>query len=436
MKKRILFISLVLSLSVSFGYESKAQLLPGANQTLDKIVAVVGNEIIMASDLNAALMMVKQQSPSIDINDPVLRRQVLDNIINEKLVITKAIEDSVKVSDEEVESRWSALLQNMVRRFGSEQRVEEVYGMSINRIRFEYRDEIRKQILGAKLRQEHVADITASPEEVNTFYNQFKDSLDMMPEQVELYHIVKYIGTSKSKKEDVLNFARKIRDSIVAGGDFADFARRYSDDPGSKSGGGDLGWASKGKLFPEFEKAAYALQPDEISLPVETPFGYHIIQVIDKRNDEIKARHILFKFGESDEDIETAKRFLDSLKKEIESGKDFETLARMNSDDKESRGFGGLLGKMPIDELPNQMKVLVQNMKDGEVTDPIPYSKDPLKKGYHIVYKKRSISAHKANISEDYKRLEQLALFYKQNMAIKDWIEQLRKELYWEIKEL
>jgi len=411
---------------------SYSQLKEG--QTVDKIIAVVGNEIIMMSDLNSQLAIFAQQDPSIDMNDKELRKKVLDAMINEKLVVTKAIEDSIVATDEEIKQRWDYQLQNLVKHYGSEKRIEDIYGMSISRMEYEYKDDIRKQILAEKIRQQKFGEIKANPEEVDAFYKKFRDSLPAVPTQIELAHIVKFVTANKKVKEEIFELAKKVRDSIIKGGDFAEFAKRYSQDPGTAAAGGDLGWFEKGKLFPEFEKEAFDISIGQISQPVETPFGYHIIQTINKNKDSVLTRHILFKFGQSDDDKEKAKKELAELKERIIKGEKFDELAKKYSEEKETQGFGGTLGKFPINQIPASLKEIIDVIPNGGISEPLLYTSEP-KVSFHIIYKKRIVPEHKPTIEEDYKELEQYASSEKQKKLYIDWVEDLRKTMYWEIKE-
>lgn len=402
-------------------------------ETVDKILAIVGNEIIMQSDLAGQLLVLSQQNPNIDINDKAVRIQVLNAMINEKLVIMKAIEDSLTATEEEIQSHWEFYLNRVIQYYGSAKRVEDIYGMSIARMEAEYREEIRKQILSQKVKQQKFSDIKVTQREVQDFFEQFKDSIKTIPAQVELYHILKNVESDQNLREDLIKLANSVRDSIINGGSFADFARRYSNDPGTALSGGEMGWFPKGKLFPEFEKAAFALQIGEISKVIETPIGFHIIQTIDKTKDSINIRHILFKTGIVADDIEKTKNLLTDLRNRVLKGENFEELAKIYSDDKETKSLGGLLGKFPLNDLPQAYKEFIDKISDGSVTDPLPFSSKP-KQSYHIIYRKRTIPEHPPKLPEDYKEIEQMAIVYKQNKLYAEWIESLRKTMYWEIK--
>lgn len=402
---------------------------------MERIVAIVGKEIILKSDVDGQIELLAQRNPSIKKTDPALRRQILDLLINERLIVTKAIEDSVDVTDEEVSQRMEMQIQTLVQQFGSEQRIEQLYGMSMARIRREFRDEIRKQLLAAKLRETKFNETKASRTDVEAFYARYKDSLPKVPARIDLFHIVRYIKPSDAQKKETYQLALRVRDSIMKGAAFADMARRYSGDPMSAAAGGDLGSIEKGKLVPTFEATAFSLQTNEISQPVETPFGYHVIQLIDKTSSSVNCRHILFKIGQSDDDKQRTQDLLLDLKRRVAEGSDFETLAREFSEEKETQGFGGAMGQLELTRLPEEMRSIVTSLPDGGVSDPLPYAADPTKPGYHIIWRKGIAQEHVPTLESDYKMIEQMAVFDKRQRLEQDWLQQLRKTMYWEYRD-
>src|SRR3989339_601990 len=390
MKKLFL---LIFSVTFLFSFSNHSFSQPKEGETLEKIIAVVGSEVITLSDLNASLQIMAQTHPNMDvpdsekqrvydslINDSDMRKRVLDALINEKLVVAKAMEDSVTVTDDEIEQRWEYQLQQYIGQFGSEKRIEDIFGMSLSQI-------------------------------------------------------VKFVDASYKAKEEVYNLAKIVRDSIVAGGDFAAFAKNYSNDLATATNGGELGWFPKGKLIREFERAAFELQPGQISLPVETPFGFHIIQAIEKKKDSILTRHILFKIGGTSEDVDRAKDLLKSIKDSMSSGKSFEDLAKLYSDEKETKGFGGYIAKTSLQKLPPEIRGIVEKLSDGSISEPIVYITDKSKSAFHIIYRKRTIPSHFPTLENDRKDIEEMALNFKKINQYEAWIEELRSQLYWEVKE-
>ncbi len=301
-----------------------------AQDAVEGIVAIVGREIILKSDVDGQLEVMAQRDPRINKKDPTIRRAIVDQLINERLIVTKAIEDSVDVQEDEITQRMEYQIQMLVQQYGSEKRIEDLYGMSMSRIRKDFRDEIRKRLLVEKIQAEKFGDVKASRSDVEAFFAKYKDSIPQINDRVDLYHIVKYVTASSAKNKEAQMLAIRVRDSIVKGGSFSDFARRYSGDPVSAANGGDLGTVEKGKFVPAFESAAFALESNEISQPIETPFGWHIIQLIGKTSSTITCRHILIRVGQSDEDREVVKKQLSDIRDRVKAGEDFEALSVKN----------------------------------------------------------------------------------------------------------
>jgi peptidyl-prolyl cis-trans isomerase SurA len=370
--------------------------------------------------------MFLQQNPKVNPSDPELRKQVLESLINERLMVTKAVEDSIAVMDEEINQSLDFMMQNLMQTYGSEKRVEDLYGMSISRIRKNYRDEVRKQLLVERLQQQKFMGVKCTNREVEDFYNQYRDSIRAIPASVELAHIVKHIKPSADAKEEVKRLALKIRDSILKGVDFAELAKRHSGDPGSASTGGDLGWVDKGKFVAEYERAAYDLQSGETSQPIESPFGFHIIQTIEKRKDASHTRHILLKLGGSADDKSRVEKILIDLKERVEKSESFEDLAKQYSDEKETQGFGGSMGVIELNRLPADLKSIVETLPEGGVSQPLPYMADPTKPSLHIIIKKKNIAEHSPSLSSDFKKIEQMALQQKQAKLMDSFLKDLR----------
>ena len=429
-----LSVILLLSLAATLtSLELNAQFQLKNGDVVDRIVAIVGNEIILQSDIDALILDNMNRGGNFKLNDDELRKKILDEYIEEKILITKATEDSVAISDEMVEERWDMTIQRLLQLYGSTERIEAVYKKTINHLRLEAREDIRKRLMAQQLEMTKFNNVTASSKEVEEFYEKMKDSLPMIPVQVELYHIVKYITPDTLSRNNTINKAREIRDSIMAGGDFADFATRYSEDPGSAQDGGKLGWVARGRFVPEFERAAFALHPSQISMPVESPFGFHLIQLLEKNRDSINCSHILFKLIQSEADIAKVRIFLDSIRQIAIDSNNFDALALLHSDDRNTRGFGGLLGKFMLSDIPLSIASTVRELQENEISQPIPFSDDPTKQGMSIVWNKRLIPEHRATLAEDYDYLKRVATHYKIMELRNKWIAELKQDIYWEI---
>ena len=402
-------------------------------EVVDRIVAVVGREPILLSDLNAEIELYTFTN-HVDPNTPGLKNQVLDLLINEKLILSKALQDTnIIVSDDEVENELNAQIAQRVQQLGSEKRVEETFGMSITRLKHEYRDGMRKKILISKLLETKKYSITISRREVEEFYSQFKDSLPRVPEELELYLIFKIPKISGSIKSTLKAQTQKILDSIKAGGDFADFARRYSEDPGTKSSGGDLGFVRRGEFFTEFEEAVFALKNNQLSDVVESPIGFHIIQLLERRGEQVHPRHILIKFKRDISEADSTIAFLKALKDSVKNGANFSDLAKRYSDDKESASMGGFLGQLPVTQFDKTVIDAITKLKEGEISDPIEVPSEK-NRGYQIIYVKKRIPEHPISLEGDWNRIQQMATSYKQSNEYQKWIKQLRAEIYWEVR--
>lgn len=403
-----------------------------AQVLIDKVAAVVDREIITESDVAERLTMIAMQN-RLNANDPQLKKQVLESMVSEKLILAQAILDSVSVTEEEVTRTLEQQFQNIIRQAGSEQRVEELYGKSVSRLKREYRPEMRKQLLIQRIRQQREASMQVTRREVEEFYEAYKDSLPSVPEELELSHIFVKPRPDTTHEELTRQRLAAIRDSIVAGGDFAEFAKRYSQD-GSAPGGGDLGWAKRGVVFvPEFEEAAFSLKEKEISKVFKTEFGYHIVQLIERRGETVHSRHILLRVQQGPESDSAAVQQLRTLRERALKGESFAELARKYSEDEETKSVGGDLGRIAADQLEEAFASVVRNLNEGEITEA---HRVPVRAsyGYQIVNVRRRVPAHAMNLKDDYKRVEQMALFVKKNRLNAEWVEELKRSIYWEIR--
>ncbi|HET6272452.1 MAG TPA: peptidylprolyl isomerase [Bacteroidota bacterium] len=401
-----------------------------SGQVLDRIVAVVDNDLILESELNAQLQFFIFNN-KLDANTPGLKEQVLQSMINEKLIVAKAIEDSVVVSDDEVQQQLDATIQQRVAQFGSESKLEEVYGMPISRIKREFRDEMRKNLLAQRLQQQRFGQAQISRREVEEFFAQYKDSIGQVPEEVDLAHIAVKLKPGTAAKAAGRAKAQTILDSVKAGVDFAELAKRYSEDPGSAAQGGDLGFVRRGQFVKEFETAVFSLQPNQISGIVETDFGYHIIQLLERRGDAVHARHILIRVERTEADNQAIIASLDSLRTRALNGEGFAELAKKYSENEETAILGGSLGTAELQSINKSFYPTVAPMKQGEISKPARLAEGGFD-GYHIVFMKRRTPAHPISLEQDYHRLEALALNYKKTHEYSAWLEELRGKIYWQ----
>ncbi len=418
-----------------------ASVVAGAQQAsvhegdvLDRVVAIAAGEPILKSEVDAQLLMLAQQNPSIKPNDPTLRQRVLDAIINDRLMYVQAQLDSITVSDEEVNLQLDATIAQLVRQVGSEERLENIYQMPMWKIRRDGREEIRKRLMTERYRMLKLGDVKVTPREVEEFYQQYRDSLPVIGKQYELYHIVRYVSPTQDARQSAAARAKAIRDSVLQGVDFCALAARNSDDPNTRASCGDLGMRNCNDFVPEFCSACKKLQTGEISLPIETPFGFHVVRMVERTVDQIHVQHILVSVPRQESDQQRVVAELEQLRQRIERGElSFEDAARQYSDEQDTRGFGGALGKLAVNTLEPGLAQLLDTLADGSITQPLPYTTNPTKQGFHIILKKRTIPPHKPTLESDYKELENFALSMKQQQLYERLVTTLRQQLHWEI---
>ncbi len=402
-------------------------------QVIDRIVAIVDKDVILQSELDGQIQFLALNN-RIDPKTPGLREQILQNMINERLLVAKADEDSVTVSDDEVQQQLEAQIQSRVQQVGSEARLEEIYGMPISKIKREYRDEMRKNLLVQKMQQQHFQGEQVGRYEVEDFYRTYRDSLPPVPDEVDLSRIYVVPRPTTAAVEEARVRAQALLDSLKAGADFATLAKKYSQDPGSAQQGGDLGLVRRGQFVKEFETAVFGLQDGEISPIVQSEFGFHIIQLIERRGDAVHARHILIRIEKSKAGDSTTIAFLDSLRTVVMKGGNFAELAKKYSVDKETNLVGGSLGTVQYDQLDKSWLPYLDSLKNGEISVPFRVTAGS-SYGYQIVLMQKRTAAHPMTLATDYHKIESLALNLKRTKDYQTWMDQLRKEIYWQIKQ-
>ncbi|NOS54669.1 MAG: peptidylprolyl isomerase, partial [Cyclobacteriaceae bacterium] len=283
---------------------------------VDKIIAKVDNYIVIKSELESAYQGYIAEGNS---QSEEAKCQLFNRLIMNKLMVAKAAIDSVLVTDFEVDQntgqRMNAILQNSG---NSPEELERRYGKSLEQIRVELRDQIREQLLAREMTGRITKDLKITPAEVKRFYNKIpQDSLPFYSSDIEIGQIVKVAKISDAQKEESKARLRELRERILNGEDFNALAQKYSEDPSARSNGGEMGFVGRGAMVPQFEAMGFKLRKGEISQPFESPFGIHIMQLIDRRGNEYNSRHILLLGNPSDEDIRKAEKYLDSLRRKI-----------------------------------------------------------------------------------------------------------------------
>lgn len=524
-------------------------------QMIDKIIAKVDDYIVLKSDLDKSYLEYISRGQE---GGEAVRCGVFESLVVSKLLLAKAQIDSVEILDEEVQMNLDQRMQIIISQIGSEQRLEEYYGKTVDEFKAELFKDIREQMLADKMQREITNDVKITPSEVKKFFNSIpRDSLPFLSTEVSVGQIVKIPEVGKNQKEKAREKLLEIRNRILngedrtdeygnwminikegnqielvdtnnqtytgtwsfdmntrlmtielneisfsanefqstwkltrtgtdsirfenndlnntssfyvvkeeevkrsspvisldflmgdwrivkfngKGEDFEAMAREFSDDPGSARAGGDLGFASRGTMVPEFEAVAMRLKPGEISMPVETDFGYHLIQLIERRGNEFHARHILIRPNFTEVDFEEAEDFLDSLRSLIlEDSLIFENVAKEYSDDDETAGNGGFLldvngsSRVSVEDLDPVVFFTIDTMQVGNISHPVRYRMRDGKEAVRILYYKDKMSPHQANLKEDYQKIQLAALNEKKQKVLTEWFDEAKNEVFIQI---
>ena len=428
--KFIKYLFLVISLS-TFNFSLRGQ----TAVVVDEIIGRVDDYIVLRSELESTYLDILSRGERISGNT---KCAVLRDLVTTKLLVAKAEIDSVLVDDSQVDQELNSRMALIINQIGSEEEIERYYNKTIAEFKRELFDDIKEQLVARKMRQEVLNDIEVSPEEVKEFYQGIpKDSLPYFSTQVKVSQIVITPEIGRQQKDKVKNELLSIRDKILNGESFEILATLYSQDPGSAQNGGNLGFVGRGAFQPEFEAEVFKLKPGEISMPIETQFGYHIIQLIEKRGNLFNSRHILLQPEFSDKDISNTINFLDSLKElAYQDSITFEELARKHSDDKFTSSFGGYFTdamggeNVLVEELDPVIFFTIDTMDVGDISVPFESRTDDGKLAYKLIYYKQKIPPHLGNLESDYQRFRTFSLNKKQNEELNEWFEDAKSEVF------
>ena len=383
---------------------------------LDEIVAIVGEDIILKSDIDNqfAYFIVNGEK-----DDGTLWCRILEKVMIEKLLLNKARQDSVEVNDDRVEAQLQNRIDIFAERAGGLDKLEKLYQKPAIEIKEDLRPEIRNQMMAEEMRQKIITKINVTPREVKKFYNEIpEDSLPLLPAEIELHHIVVKPEPSEEAVEDARKKLRNIRSDINNGNlSFEEAAKKYSDDLGSARVGEKLGTFGRGKIVPEFEEVAFKMADGEVSNIFKSPYGFHIIKLDKRLGEQVTASHILISPRVGLADDERAKQKLEDIRQEILDGvMTFEAAAIKYSDDEGSKSNGGAIKnpqtgerRIPLDLLDADFYFKVEDMKEGGISEVEEYIGPDRKKNYHILFLNRRIPPHVANMKEDYQKLKNAA---------------------------
>ncbi len=406
---------------------------------VDEIVAVVGGEIVLQSDVNALVkgIMQQQQVPYSD----ALWSEALGQIINQKVLTVQAEKDTtIIVTDDQVEQSLNQRINQLAAQVGGEGRLEDMYGKSVIQVKDDLRGEFKDRLLAEQFQSRKMQSISITPSEVKAWFARFpSDSLPTLPATVRIAHIVRYPAITEEAREDAMDIITAIRDSVVNGtATIEDYAQRFSDDPGSAGNGGAYTGSRLNELAPEFAAVAARIPTGEISQPFETQFGLHILRVNDRRGDVVDFNHILIAFDESKSDGTEAMAYLNTVRDSlIKYEMPFELMARRHSEEQMSAIRGGrvvdpqsLNRDLPLQALSVAWRTTINALEEGEISQPTEVDLLDGKRAFHILLLQRKVPSHRVDIITDYEQIRQIALQEKQQRELGEWLSNLRKDVY------
>ncbi|MDD3636815.1 MAG: peptidylprolyl isomerase [Bacteroidales bacterium] len=421
-----------------FTFQAKAQ----QKQVIDQVAAVVGKNVILQSDIENQYIQYRLQR-GISGSAETIRCQILEDLLFQKLMLNQAEIDSVEVTDEQINQEMERRLRYFINELGSQEKLEAYYNKSTNEIKNELRRLVKDQMLVQEVQNGIMNSVEVTPSEIKNYYRTMpSDSIPMVNTEYEIAQIVKKPPISIDEKLKVKERLFDLRKRILEGERFSTLAVLYSEDPGSARKGGELGFYGRGELYPEFEAVAFTLKDGEISEIVETEAGFHIIQMIERRGEYVNVRHILLMAKVSPVALEKAKNELDSIAIQIRSGElSFEDAVEKYSDD-EAKGKSGLLLNpytgstlFEADDLDQQVSFVIDKLQLGELSDPVPMITEEGKDAYRLLMLKRKTTPHKANLRDDYNRIQVWALQKKKQEAVDNWIREKSNSAYVRINE-
>lgn len=414
--------------------------ISGQARIIDEVVAVVGDKKILFSDIEKNALQMLQQGD--EVNEQT-KCAILESMLVQKLLLNQAEVDSIEVTESDVNAEIEGRMRYFVNMFGSEQKMEEYFQKSIIEIRQDLQDEIKELILSRKMRGNITEGLSVTPSEVRAYFRSLPpDSLPYINAEVEFNQILIYAKSSEQSIADVREKLLSIRERIVNGESFVTLAVVHSED-GSSMKGGDLGWMAKTELDPEYAKVAFALKKGAISKIVESSFGYHIIQCLDKTEDRIHTRHIIMKPRISPEEKNFTIGRLDSIIRlvRLDSMK-FDMAALRFSQDKDTRLNGGQAVnpfrggvRWQIDEFEPREYEIINKLKIGEISEPYESFDNQGRPAFKVIWLKNRTNPHVGNLKEDYNLFKEKTMSIKENEKVNDWVVDKIKITYIRIAE-
>lgn len=434
----LLRILLVLSVFITNYHFSTAQ------QVVDKIVAKVDNQIILKSEIEVSYLQFMRSPEAQMMQSPDdVKCRVLESLVINKMLLARAVMDSVTVEKDLVYEQLNRRMDYFVQQFGTVAKLESYYNKSIDQLKEELYPQIRDQMVTQKMQDNITSGVVITPNDVKKFFKNLPaDSLPYFSSEVEVGEIVRL---AEINPQDKLFFKQKleeIRLKIASGEDFCRLAKQYSQDPVSAKNCGEIGFFKKGDLVPEYEAAANQLQPGQTSGIVESQYGYHIIQLIERRDNTYNTRHILIKPTTSSKDLVYPAEFLDSIRTEILASRlSFAKAAKLYSADKETSNNGGMFvnaeggTRISQEDIEPSVFFVIDTMAVGDVSLPVKFVMADGTEAVRVIYFKNKIPAHQANLKDDYQKIYNAALEEKKNNAVNLWFDKTKSQVYIDIDE-
>lgn len=410
-------------------------------KVLDEIIAVVGDKIVLKSEMDLELEQQAKQDPAFDQNKYFC--QIFNQLLLRKFLLNRADLDSLVVSEDAVDAELNRRIRYFISLYGNEKTMEEQIGKSVLQLKAENRIKIKEEMLIQQQRSAILDGIKITPNEVQNYFKKIPDdSLPNYDAELEVAQIIRKPKITDEEKRVAYERMKSIRDQILSGSSFKTMARLYSDDKGSGRNGGELDEFGRGDMVPQFEAMAYKLKGDSISPIVETEFGYHIIQLVYRKGDRLKVRHILIRPVTTTEDVGIARNFLDSLRTAILLDSiSFENAAKKYSDDEVTNFNGGFFTEqatgsthVPIKELSPDVYFAIEKLKPGDITLPELITLEDGGKAFRILFLKSETKPHRANLKDDYQKIQAAALQQKQSDVLDKWIKAEYKKVYYRIE--
>ncbi|MFK8056489.1 MAG: peptidylprolyl isomerase [Saprospiraceae bacterium] len=403
-------------------------------QVIDRVIATVGGELLLLSELQEQLSLMETQGGQKPSDKE--RCMVVEQLLTAKLLVNQAKLDSIEVGEEEVEAGLDARFDRILTMMNNDlKQFEEYYGQTVSEVKTAFRDDLRSQLLSERMRSQIVANARMTPAEVKAFFGEIPtDSLPYFSSEVEIRELTMKPAINDVQRQDALDRVEALRTSILDGSaDFAEMARKYSEDPGSGRAGGDLGWAPRGTFVPNFEAAAYRLDVGEVSDVIETQFGFHLIELQERRGNRIRSRHILIKPKIVQADLDRTVALMDSIRTlmTVDSMPFREGVRLFGFEKAQSYSNGGRMTNpgtgntfFEISDLDPFVFLAIDTLETGGITSPVKFEQPG---GGEIVFKLIMLESrskpHKASLQTDYDKIRKAAIESKKSVILSDWVE-------------